>query len=113
MNAPAEPKLDVDQHFHDIVDGLVAQDLGSSTLPEDARILVLLDLPHLANYGRGTTAELVYGCTFPVAVGDTVLCPPTPRGPSTWTVGVVVSLDGVTYYTGPVKYVRKTGSTDA
>lgn len=101
-----EPELDVNQHFNDLVRNYAAEMAGSSPLPEDARITVLLELPHLANYGRETTVELVYGCTFLVAVGDVVLCPPTPRGPSTWTAGVVTALDGKGY-AGPVKYVRK------
>lgn len=105
-HAPVEPQLDVNQHFNDLVRNFVALEMGSSPLPEDVRITVLLELPHLAKYGRETTVELVYGCTFLVEVGDAVLCPPTPRGSNTWTTGVVTALDGKGYE-GPVKYVRK------
>jgi hypothetical protein len=104
--APVEPQLDINQHFNDLVRSYAQEMAGASPLPEDARITVLLELPHLASYGRETTVELVYGCTFMVATGDVVLCPPTPRGPSAWTAGVVVALDGKGYQ-GPVKYVRK------
>lgn len=108
----AEPQLDVNQHFNDLVRNYAAEMAGSSPAFEDARIVVLLELPHLAKYGRETAVELVYGCTFSVAVGDVVLCPPTPRGPSEWTAGVVVSLDGKKLYTGPLKYVRKASSPE-
>lgn len=108
MSVHAEPQLNIDQHFDDMVANY--QQWSQTNPEEDDHITVMLNLPHLAKYGRPTTVELVYGCTFPVAVGDAVLCPPTPRGEPTWTTGVVVALDG-RGYKGPVKYVRKINSS--
>lgn len=106
MNAPAEPQLNVDQHFTEIMEGVFSTEEAVETLPEDGRIRVMVDMSHLQRYGHETTRELVYGCSFPVKVGDAVLCPPPPRGDGTWPTGVVVALDG-NGYKGPVKYVRK------
>lgn len=92
----------LDSQFEDIVQNFMV--LDERTAPEDGRITVLLDLPHLKDYGRPTTVTLVYGCQFPVAVGDLVRCPPTPRY-SKWTTGQVVALDGG-QYRGPVKQVK-------
>jgi len=100
-----KPELDVDQHFKEITTGLLVDEMEAG-LVSDRRITVMLHLPYLADYGMPTTIEPVYGCTFPVAVGDMVSCPPTPRGDGTWNTGVVVALDG-RGYNGPVKYVRK------
>jgi len=43
---------------------------------QDRRITVLLNFP--GRRGASRTVELTYGCTFDVAVGDSVNCPPTP-----------------------------------
>lgn len=106
MSALAEPQLNVDQHFTEIMEGVFSTEEAVETLPEDGRIRVMVDMSHLQRYGRETTVELVYGCSFPVKVGDAVLCPPAPRGDGNWMTGVVVALDG-NGYKGPVKYVRK------
>lgn len=82
---------------------VVDQDLR--TAPEEGRITVLVDLPHLPKYGHQSTRELVYGCSFAVKVGDMVKCPPTPLY-SQWSTGVVMALDG-RGYAGPVKFVQK------
>lgn len=76
-------------------------------LPRRRRIRVLVHMPHVAAYkGTTTTAELVYGCRFPVAVGDAVLCPPMPRDPErTWKTGIVTAMNG-SGYTGRVRQVR-------
>lgn len=78
--------------------------LDLRTSPEDDRVTILLVLPHLADFDRDPTVELVYGCKFPVGLGDLVLCPPTPMTDH-WTPGVVVSLLGK-HYSGRVKYVK-------
>lgn len=112
MEAPAAPQLDVDLHFQHITANFYHMVNGTQP-DDDDRIVVLLDLPHLANYGRLTQVELVYGCSFPVAVGEAVSCPPTPRGPNEWTTGIVVALNGRDRYDGPVKYVRKVSGNSA
>lgn len=89
----------VDQQFLELTAVLEVQE------QEDDRITVALDLPYMEKYGRNPHVELVYGCGFPVGVGDRVLCPPTPRGDGSWWVGTVVALNGGDYR-GPVKYVR-------
>ena len=92
------------KEFDSIVGSLTIVDERES--PENNRITVMVDMPHVRKYGhRETTRELVYGCSFPVKKGDTVLCPPTPRNKK-WSTGVVVSLDG-RGYKGRVKYVKK------
>jgi hypothetical protein len=96
--------LEIDQTFDAIV-GCLSFTIDERAVPEKNRISVLLDLPHLEKYGHQRTRELVYGCNFPVAVGDQVLCPPTPLC-SKWTTGVVTGLDGG-QYRGRVKHVRK------
>lgn len=101
-----KPKLDVDQHFKEITAFILADGLMESVEGQSDRITVMVHLPYLKEYGKPQTLELVYGCRFPVAVGSSVLCPPTPRGDGSWVNGVVVSLDG-SGYDGPVKYVRK------
>ena len=73
-------------------------------LPPGGRILVQAHLPHLRNYARDPHPALSYGCDFPVALGDTVLVPPTPKD-ARWTEGLVVGL-GPSDYKGPVKAVR-------
>lgn len=90
--------------FEDIVENFTV--LDERTRPENDRITVLLELPHLKDYGRDPVVQLVYGCRFPVQVGDLVRCPPTPLY-SKWTTGQVVSLDGG-QYRGPVKQVKPT-----
>lgn len=97
--------LEVDQTFDAIIGCMALTVVDERTVPERNRITVLLDLPHLEKYGHQRTRELVYGCNFPVAVGDQVLCPPTPLC-SKWTTGVVTALDGG-QYRGRVKHVRK------
>lgn len=77
--------------------------VDESTRPKHDRITVLVHLPHLAEFDRPTTTELVYGCNIAVAVGDQVICPPTPRTNKPHT-GVVTALDGG-QYRGPVKYI--------
>lgn len=104
----------VDSEFNRIVGSMTLTVIDERTRPENDRITVLLDLPHLKKYGRESTRELVYGCSFPVAVGDQVRCPPTPLY-SKWTTGVVTALSG-RQYRGRVKYVRKIktkGGSDA
>lgn len=73
-------------------------------LPPGGRIMVQADLPYLRNFGRNPKPSLSYGCDFPVAVGDTVLVPPTPKDVR-WTEGVVTRL-GPSDYLGPVKSVK-------
>jgi hypothetical protein len=108
--APERPTADVDKQFQAIAKNYRA-DANASTVtstakkPDKDRITVLLDLPHLKQYGYDPTRELVYGCTFAVSVGDLVSCPPTPRH-GRWTTGIVVALDGG-HYRGRVKQVRK------
>lgn len=94
----------VDHQFDSIVGNLTVVDLRQATRPEDDRITVLLDLPHLKQYGHDPTRELTYGCNFEVKVGDQVRCPPTPFH-NKWTVGLVVGLSA-NGYKGPVKYVK-------
>lgn len=100
---PTKPELDVDQHWREITTQLMVEQLEEKI--KDRRITVMLHLPYLKDYGMPTTIEPVYGCKFPVKVGDSVLCPPTPRGDGSWNVGMVIALDGKGY-DGPVKYVR-------
>lgn len=106
MSTLDKPALDIDQHFKEITTGLLVDEMAESLVRESDRITVMLNLPYLADYDMPTIITPVYGCTFPVAVGSQVLCPPTPRGDGSWNVGVVVALDGKGY-NGPVKYVRK------
>lgn len=73
-------------------------------IPPGRRILVQANLPHLRNYARDPHPALSYGCDFPVALGDTVLVPPTPKDVR-WTEGLVVGL-GPSDYHGPVKAVK-------
>ena len=73
-------------------------------LPPGGRILVQANLPYLRNYARDPHPALSYGCDFPVALGDTVLVPPTPKD-ARWTEGIVTGL-GPSDYKGPVKNVR-------
>ena len=70
-----------------------------------ASIVVLVELPQVEDF---FSAELTYGCRFPVTVGDKVNCPPMPLWPK-WQTGIVVSLDGGSYH-GPVKYVQPVSS---
>lgn len=76
--------------------------------PERSLITVEVDMPHLSRYGRPTTQTLTYGATFPVALGQIVLCPPTRLNP-TWTRGRVVALDSADEYAGRLKYVAPLG----
>ena len=71
-------------------------------------VTVRVNMPHLAQYGRATTAVLVYGARFEVKVGDKVRCPPTKLN-GTWTNGVVVAVDGYvkSAFGGRLKYVAK------
>ena len=77
--------------------------------PKDDRVVVLVDMPHVAQWGRETTMELVYRAPFEVAVGDAVVCPPAPLSRGEEFTGVIVSLDARTHpYQGSVKnLVRK------
>jgi hypothetical protein len=102
---PAVPDAETDKQFEEIAKNFTVIELSTAKVPEKNRITVLLDLPQLAQFGRETTLELVYGCNFAVAVGELVSCPPTPYKAS-WTTGVVVALDGG-HYRGRVKHVRK------
>lgn len=105
---PAAPDAEVDRQFEEIAKNFTVIEVSTAKVPDKNRITVLLELPHLARFGRETTVELVYGCTFAVAVGDPVACPPTTHN-STWTTGVVTALDGGRYR-GRVKHVRKINS---
>jgi hypothetical protein len=100
----AKPELDMDQHWRDITTNLMVDELIEAL--RDRRITVMLHLPYLKDYGMPEIIYPVYGCDFQVEIGDSVLCPPTPRGDGSWNVGVVVALEGKGY-AGPVKYVRK------
>lgn len=81
--------------------------LGQETQEHtERRITVLITLA--GRSGEPRTRELTYGCTFPVSVGDAVDCPPTPYT-STWTAGMVVSLQGAGWR-GRVKYVQPLGT---
>lgn len=66
-------------------------------------ITVSVRMPHLARYGRPTVTTLTYGATFPVRIGQVVLCPPTRLNPE-WTQGRITALDPDTY-SGKLKYV--------
>lgn len=76
---------------------------------EDDRITVMVSLPYIK---KGSPLILVYGCKFTVDIGQTVLCPPTPKGPpGQWFTGMVIALDGGDYK-GPVKYVKPIGDNN-
>lgn len=102
---PAAPEAEIDSQFAEIAKNFTVVDLSIAQMPDKNRITVLLELPHLKKFGRNPTRELVYGCTFEVALGDIVSCPPTPHY-GKWTTGIVVALNG-DGYRGRVKYVRK------
>lgn len=72
--------------------------------PDRVFVTVRVVMPHVKKYGKDPVMELTYGCTSPLEVGDTVLCPPTRVHPS-WTRGTVVSLHD-NGYRGRVKYVK-------
>lgn len=99
-----KPELDVDQHWKDITTAYMVEELVDATT--ERRITVMLNLPYLKDYGMPEIIYPVYGCSFTVEIGDSVLCPPTPRGDGSWNTGLVVALDGGGY-AGPVKYVKK------
>jgi hypothetical protein len=65
-------------------------------------------MPHVQKYGKRAKMSLTYACSFDVAVGDHVLCPPT-RLNAKWTPGVVTALNS-NGYRGPVKYVAAAGA---
>src|SRR4051794_37274845 len=90
---PTSPDPETDKQFEEIARNFTVIDLETARLPDNNRISVMLDLPHLKQYGHESTRELVYGCNFAVAVGDLVSCPPTPHN-SVWTTGMVVALHG-------------------
>lgn len=75
--------------------------------PDRTFVTVEVEMPHMARYGRPTVMTLVYGATFPVAVGQRVLCPPTRLNPK-WSQGTVVALDAGDYK-GRVKYLAPMG----
>jgi hypothetical protein len=64
----------------------------------DQRVTVLIHHPKMPQ-----SSEVTYGCKFEVAVGDAVLCPPSPLWPEPFT-GIVTALTGGTY-SGPIKYL--------
>lgn len=108
MSAPVIPQAPSVAQLEEIVGKLELIE-DERVVPKKGRVRVLVSLPHLAEYGHETTRELVYGCTFPVRIGDAVICPPTPLFPSEFT-GVVVSMDA-SGYSGPIKYlVRRADS---
>jgi hypothetical protein len=76
--------------------------------PKKSYITVLVTMPHVKKYGKKPVMSLTYGCSFAVAVGDPVLCPPTRLNPQ-WTRGIVTDLEG-SGYRGPVKYVAAFGA---
>lgn len=96
---------DIDSRFEEITRGVNLVSPSEKERPADDRIVVLIEFPHVGKFGHETTRELVYGCSFPVEVGDLVSCPPTRLHPKR-TTGVVTAL-GSNGYRGPVKYVRK------
>jgi len=75
--------------------------------PDRSFVTVEVEMPHVARYGRPTTMTLVYGATFPVELGQRVLCPPTRLNPK-WSHGTVVALDAGGY-SGRVKYIAPLG----
>jgi hypothetical protein len=83
------------------------------TSPNDERIIVLVDMPHLAEWGYDTSRELVYRYRLPdpIAVGDAVVCPPSPLSRGEEFTGIVLSLDASAHpYKGPARDVlRKVG----
>lgn len=103
--APAVPDPDIDKQFEQIASNFTVIDLSTARMPDKNRITVMLDLPHMKQFGRNPAMGLVYGCNFKVAVGDLVSCPPTPRN-GKWTTGIVVALNG-NGYRGRVKNVRR------
>lgn len=104
------PRADlvVDQAFDAVVGRVSLTIVDERTVPGKNRITVARPAaPGEVRPPADARAGLrqVYGCNFPVAVGDQVLCPPTPLY-SEWTTGVVTALDG-RQYRGCVKHVRK------
>ena len=75
--------------------------------PATTLITVRVTMPHVKKYGKPPTMSLTYACSFPVVVGDRVLCPPTRLNPK-WTQGVVIGLKA-NGYRGPVKFVAALG----
>ncbi len=76
--------------------------------PGHSLVAVRVEMPHVAQYGKKSTMDLTYGCSSPVAVGDTVLCPPT-RLNQKWTRGTVLAVHhdvDAAGYRGRVKYVK-------
>lgn len=98
----ADTKSSIDVEFDEIVGRLEVLN-EEDVKPKRRRVIVVAHLPHLKEYGHEPTRELVYGCTFAVAEGDRVLCPPTPLRPKPFEA-LVVSLDASGHpYKGPVK----------
>lgn len=83
--------------------------LHEQVKPEVApqRIIVMVHMPHVRAWGHDPNRELVYRWIGgPLAVGDIVVCPPTPFYPQDFE-GIVTSLDASHHpYKGPVKTVR-------
>lgn len=75
---------------------------------EHSLVTVEVLMPHVERYGHPVLRTLVYGASFPVRIGQQVLCPPTrlSRG---WTRGRVVAVDDPGGYAGRVKYVAPLG----
>lgn len=75
------------------------------------RVLVQVHMPHIKKYlpKVDPLRDLVYrwpGKLGPIAVGDLVICPPTPRHSGTF-VGIITSLDASAHpYKGKVKNLR-------
>jgi hypothetical protein len=80
-----------------------------NALAPRSRVVVQAYLPHVTQYNKhfDPLRDLVYRWRGgePLAVGDLVLCPKTPLGPSDF-VAIVVSLDASNHpYKGPVRSI--------
>jgi hypothetical protein len=95
------------QHSLDIDATLALMEQQLIEPDPDSRIIVQAYLPHMADYGMDPMRDLVYvnGTGEQLAVGDLVLCPPTPKRSTTFEA-IVVSLDGSQHpYKGPCKSI--------
>ncbi len=92
------------------VEELVAEVFEEVDFTQD-RVLVQVYMPHIRQYISGVDPmrDLVYrwpGKFGPLAIGDLVICPPSPRHKKTF-VGIVTSLDASSHpYKGPCKSLR-------
>lgn len=100
-----ELEIDLDADIDEIIRRILAAD--PEPIPA-RRVLVEAYLPHVKKYGHNPTLRMVYMWRGgKLALGDLVLCPPTPLRNSAFT-GVIVSLDASNHpYKGPAKHIIK------